>query len=158
MSTKANRNKIRQWFITYPQWAPNHKEEILNFFLEKYTLIYYKIAQETHEDGNPHYHIVIKLDEGITKKSLLSLIETTYPNDYKKIDVKSVRSIAASIKYLDKEDTKCLEHPDGYTETRQPLQHFYQNTLRSWANFMGFDTIEEYSKYIQVKIENNSKT
>lgn len=144
MTHHRNRNKIRQWFITYPQWKPDQKETILKFFQRNYNLVYYKIAQESHEDGNPHYHIIIKIDEGITKSSLLSLLKEEYPADNKRIDVKAIRSLKASVQYLSKEDDQCLEHPDGYIETRQPLQHIYKKALLDWANYLGYETIEDY--------------
>lgn len=151
---KSNRNKIRQWFITYPQWSPNKKEELLNLFLlsAEYKLIYYKIAQESHEDGNPHYHLILKLEEGLSKNKLLTLLKDAYPENYKRIDVKSIRSLKASVQYLDKEDKSCLEHPDGYVETRLPLSHVYKKALKDWSQFMGFDTTEDYEIYLKNKL------
>ena len=146
-----NRNKIRQWFITYPQWASDQKLEILKFYEINFKLIYYKIAQETHKDGNPHYHIVIKLDEGVTKSTLLTMSAVEYPESYKKIDIKSVRSLKASIIYLSKEDKKSIEHPDGFVETRTPLAYIYRKALIDWANYMGYDTIELYEEYLKKK-------
>lgn len=159
MTTKSNRNKIRQWFITYPQWSPNQKETLLNLFLSSDNkLIYYKIAQETHVDGNPHYHLILKLEEGYTKTQLLNIFKTAYPEQYKKIDIKSIRSLKASVTYLSKEDKECLEHPDGYIETRLPLSHVYKKALKDWAQFLGFDTSEEYEAHLlQMLIINQEK-
>jgi len=153
----SNRNKIKQWFITFPQWAPDYKGEILNLLAKHLELSYYKIAQEKHKDGNDHYHAVIKLECGMTKSALLKLFQDEYPRNFQRIDVKAVRSMKASVKYLSKEDTDPLEHPDGYTECRQPMKYIYKKTMLDWVNFLGYDSIEEYEKNIEkdTKIRND---
>ncbi len=141
---RSNRNKISQWFITFPQWKPDLKAIIVDTISVHFELVYYKIAQETHEDGNFHYHLVIKLATPVSKSALLKIMKQDYPDDYKRIDIKAVRSIKSSMKYIDKEDPTPLEHPDGYKEPRTPLQWVYRKTLLDWAMFRGFDSIEEY--------------
>lgn len=151
----TNRNKIKQWFVTFPQWEGD-RESILNTFRANYDLEYYKVARETHKDGNYHYHIVFILEIGITKVNILKYLSKQYPEDGDRIHVRPVRSIAASIKYLDKEDKECLEHPDGYTRKNGCLQKKYVATLLMWAQFCGYDTIEEYSEYLKNKLSQES--
>ena len=47
----TNRNKIKQWFLTYPQWINETKLVVRDKLLSSYNIDYYKICKETHEDG-----------------------------------------------------------------------------------------------------------
>jgi len=113
----TNRNPLIKYFITYPQ---SHDTSKLNFLetAQELNLKYYIICQETHLDGNPHLHALLWLKKAMTKAKLLKFFKEKYPNNYKRIDVQSVRNLKASIKYCRKEDPSPLEHPDG-----PPIHH-----------------------------------
>jgi len=49
----------KRFFLTYAQHVST-KEALLSFFESVASLKYYCIAQEMHEDGNPHYHCCIE--------------------------------------------------------------------------------------------------
>lgn len=73
-------NKAKGWFLTYPQ-CPCPKEDCLadlkDGLREKkdLTIEEYVIAEEKHEDGNPHLHAFIKLDKRIRfSKNLFDII------------------------------------------------------------------------------------
>ena len=143
----TNRNKIKQFMITFPQWAPDQKVKILNLLENHFELAYYKIAQETHKDGGIHYHAIIKLVSGQTKMSVLKIFMDEYPRNYKRVDIKPVRSIKHEIniiKYLDKEDDNILEHPDGYVEARDPSKNKQRELNRLIWMYTGYDSYEEY--------------
>jgi len=150
----TNRNKIKQWFITFPQWRESSRSLILETFTKKYELSYYKIAEETHKDGNMHYHALIVLQQGETKVNILKYLSKQYPADGDRIHIRAVRSLNGSVQYLSKEDKECLEHPDGYKTRTRCLQKKYLATLLMWANFLGYETIEDYELYLIQKLKN----
>lgn len=102
-----NRNPIGQWFITFPQ-SNIKKEDFLKKIWTDKQLLEYAVCQESHEDGKPHLHANIKLRYKITYSNMLGKIKKTYPNDYKRIDIRSTREkVSNAIEgYLTKEDNK----------------------------------------------------
>lgn len=116
----TNRNPLHRYFITYPQICgpPDAAKRNFSTNLLELNLKYYIICQETHLDGNPHFHAVIWLQKPISKSRLLKFFKEKYPSNYKRIDVQSVRNLKASIEYCRKEDPNPIEHPDG-----PPLHH-----------------------------------
>ncbi len=103
----VNRNKVKKWFITFPhsgEYTPK------SFTLHLFTLaciVAVAGCQETHDDGvTPHLHINIHLNYGLTKTQLLGKIQKKFPDEYKRIDVKSTREFPKSARdgYLSKED------------------------------------------------------
>lgn len=107
---KNPRSKAKWWFITYPQWLDTTREKVLDELREIVTDIEeYVVAKETHEDGNPHYHVMFKSKKGISKTELLRKYEVKYPDSYKRVDVATVRNRKACYDYLFKEDRAPLE-------------------------------------------------
>lgn len=107
-----NRNKKKRWFITFPQWGETPKQELLDTHKAMFapdTIIEYVIARETHADGGIHYHMIVVLKNGINKQGLLKKYEAIYPNDYKRVDVGSVKNMRSAMEYLRKEDPTPLE-------------------------------------------------
>lgn len=98
-----NRNKIKQYFLTYPQSGDETKQSFANTLQLLPTLIYYRVSKELHKDGNPHLHAVIKLDPGITKSNILKFFQEKYPESYKRIDVESTRSMSHALEYIVKD-------------------------------------------------------
>ncbi len=76
----GNRNPIKQWAITFPQYQQNQDlntlegesaAEILdktNFYKIFPPSNYAICCEETHEDGGLHLHMGLKLLKGISKK------------------------------------------------------------------------------------------
>lgn len=152
---QQNRNKIRQWFITFPTWEKNSVDEKktivdqINRLLTKQgqpKLVYFCIAEETHADGQFHYHLVLKLKNGWSKASMLKFFKNRYPQRYKRIDIKAVRSLKASLRYIRKEDTSPWETSGGYVESRNPYNYAQAQILKEWAQMFGYPTIDDYKK------------
>lgn len=111
---RSNRNTRKRWFITFPQWEEKAKtellEETLSILPPGEEVKEYVVARETHSDGGTHYHMIIVLERGINKRYLLNKYEEIYPNDYKRVDVGTVKNLRAAIEYLQKEDPEPLQH------------------------------------------------
>lgn len=103
-AAKPNRNPIKNFFITFPQ-----TEEDKEVFARKFDYTFASCAQETHEDGNHHLHLLVALKVKITKSKLLLKIQELYPNDYKRIDVQATRVMANVLTYIKKEDLELFE-------------------------------------------------
>ncbi len=147
MTTKNNRNKIKQWFITYPQWLKQSKIDVRDILISSYSIDYYKICKETHEDGNPHFHAVIRLRESMSKSQIIKRSKDIYPNDYKRIDVKPVRSIKHSLQYLSKEDTSPLESAGGFVSKRNPRT----SILTSFVRQLGYNSLADFTEQYGVE-------
>lgn len=147
MTSTKNRNKIKQWFITYPQWHDS-KNNLRDCLISNFDIDYYKVCQETHEDGNPHFHAVIRLRKPLSKSQILKKFKELYPNKYKRIDVKPVRSIKHSLQYLSKEDTTPLESAGGYVSKRNPKN----SILTSFVRQLGYTSITDFeNRYIKIE-------
>jgi len=99
---KINRNPIKQWFVTFPQVnGVIEKEEFHKMFPPSdYSLT----AKEEHENGGYHFHMILKLVKGITKSNMIKWIKAKFPEDYKRIDVQTIRNLDDAITYCNKED------------------------------------------------------
>lgn len=106
--TTVNRNKLKQLFITFPKSNITKEAFKDHLVAMQPTLSYYFVAEETHADGTPHFHAIMKLSSGMSKSNVLTYLKTTFPDDYKRIDVQSVRSMDQSVTYLSKEDPSPL--------------------------------------------------
>lgn len=101
-----NRNKIKQWFITFPQcgaWEKKEFFEILPPCDEAF------IVKETHENGGYHLHSSIKLIKGLSKAQFIKWFTAKLPNDYKRIDLKATMNLIKAETYLKKEDPEPFE-------------------------------------------------
>ena len=148
MTTKKNnRNKIKQWFITYPQWLKESKIDVRDKLISSYSIDYYKICKETHEDGNPHFHAVIRLRESMSKSQIIKRFKEIYTNDYKRIDVKPVRSIKHSLQYLSKEDTSPLESAGGFVSKRNPRA----SIITSFVRQLGYNSLADFTEQYGVE-------
>lgn len=100
-----NRNKCKQYFITFPQSGKVTKKE----FVDSLPPVEAGFAvTEEHEDGGMHIHALVKLRNGITKANLLKYIIKKWPDDYKRIDIQITKNLNKAQVYLQKED------PDPY--------------------------------------------
>ena len=83
---KGSRNVAKGWFLTYPQ-CPLPKELVLKYLEQNvnFKIEEYVIAEEKHENGDPHIHAFIKLDRRVKFKVDrfdLKDLETTYHGNY----------------------------------------------------------------------------
>lgn len=139
----TNRNKCKQWFYTYPQTTEG-KHEFRDKLQQIHSLKYYKVAEETHKDGGKHLHAVVLINTPISKSNIIKKLKIIYPDDYKRIDVQSVRSIKHSLAYISKEDSNPLESSEAYSDPRNPLRAFHTRIARQW----GFTSVEQFRTYM----------
>lgn len=140
--TTTNRNPCKQWFITFPQ-TKTDKHSFRDALQSINPLKYYKIAEETHRDGGLHLHAVVVLTQSMPKSAILRKLKIIYPDDYKRIDVQSTRSIKHALAYISKEDQNPLESAEPYSDPRNPLRAFHTRIARQW----GFNSVEEFQSY-----------
>jgi len=100
----SNRNPIKQWFITFPQTDTTRQAFLESF--PPYELG--MVAQESHQDGGLHLHMLIVLKKALTKSKLLQYIQRKWPDDYKRINVQITKSKSDVADYLHKEDSEVL--------------------------------------------------
>lgn len=142
---RTNRNPCKQWFITFPQTQVD-KHTFRDVLAHQLChLKYYKIAQETHQDGGLHLHAAVVLTQSMSKSQILKKLKIIYPNDYKRIDVQSVRSIKHSLAYLSKEDQQPLESAEPYQDPRNPYNSINLKMSRQW----GFNSVEAFKTHMQ---------
>lgn len=106
----TNRNKCKQWFITFPKCRGITVMEFLTHVwtdgqLEEYAGVMEKHEQEESVGEDPwggwHFHVNVKLKFGLSKSKMLNLMKIKYPEDYKRIQVESTRQ-------------RCVDARDGY--------------------------------------------
>lgn len=129
----TNRNPVKQLFITFPK--SNIDKHSFRDVLLRFEPDYYMIVQETHEDGSPHLHAIVRFKNKFSKPFVVKYFKDTFPNDYKRIDVKPVRSIKQSIKYLSKEDKDPLVSGE-FISNRDPQS----NWLDKFARELGYNS------------------
>lgn len=142
----SNRNPCKQWFITFPQTTID-KHAFRDVLAHQLCtgLKYYKICQETHSDGGLHLHAAIVLIKPMSKSKILKKLKEIYPNDNKRIDVQSVRSIKHALAYLSKEDKEPLESAESYEDPRNPYNSINLKMSRQW----GFNSVEAFQAHMQ---------
>lgn len=150
MTSKKNRNPVKQMFITFPH--SNVDKYAFRDVLLKLDPEYYKICEEHHKDGSPHLYAVVKYKNKFSKSHILKFFEKEFPNDYKRIDIETVRSIKNALAYLSKEDNEPLESGQ-YQETRgtnrernvEKLENDFARAL-GYCNKQDLDEHEEERK------------
>ncbi len=113
---KPNRNPIKQWFITFPQYQryAAAKSEGMETAAENLNKTNYPdyfppctyaiCCEETHEDGGLHLHMGIKLLKPISKSKMKKWIDTKFPNDSIRIHYKALKNWDHVVDYCNKED------------------------------------------------------
>lgn len=99
----SNRNPVSQWFITFPQCGGVAKQD---FKIPDY--LWAAVAQESHEDGQPHLHALVCLSTKMTQSEIKRFYDENYPDDCKRIHYKPTRNLGASATYISKEDKEPL--------------------------------------------------
>lgn len=140
----TNRNPVKQLFITFPHSTVD-KQEFRDMLL-RFEPDYYKICEEKHKDGSPHLHAVIRFKNKYSQSFIIKYFKEVLPDDYKRIDVKPVRSIKNSIAYVSKEDENPLES-GSYSSNRNPQR----NQLDKFARELGYSDSVSCGQH-QVKI------
>lgn len=149
----TNRNPVKQLFITFPQSGSIDKHQFRDALL-RFEPDYYKICQETHKDGNPHLHAVVRFKNKYSRAFVIKYFKEKYPDSYKRIDVKPVRSIRNALAYISKEDTNPLESAE-YKDNRDPQKAAAArsfNKLKSIANipFVNFEEFIKHTKQVDL--------
>lgn len=140
----SNRNRIKQWFITYPRW-PSEDKHLLRDQLLPLFPDYYFISKETHEDGGTHFHAIIRLKTSQSQTHLLKYFKSIYPDDYKRIHFKAVKSPKHALTYLSKEDQDPLKSHDKFPDNRTPSKNVILHYLRAF----GFENEEQFKTHME---------
>lgn len=98
-----NRNPVKQVFLTWPK-TPITKDVLLKDLQKLFELKYCKIVQELHSDGTPHLHAVIQFANSYSCPRIIKKFKDDYPDDWKRLHVRPVKSLTHSIEYCDKDD------------------------------------------------------
>lgn len=131
----TNRNPIKQVFITLPH--SHIDKSTLRDFLLQFSPEYYKVCEEKHKDGTPHLHAVVKFVNKYSCAHIIKQFKNVYPDDYKRLDVKPVRSIKRSIEYLSKEDSEPLTNGE-FVESRNPTRNALYLQKEQFALVAGY--------------------
>lgn len=146
----TNRNPVKQLFITFPH--SNVDKVAFRDDLLRFEPNYYKVCEEKHKDGSPHLHAVVRFKNKYSKAYVIKYFKEKYPDDYKRIDVKPVRSIKNSIAYLSKEDENPLVSGE-FEDTRRP-----QDNLRDkFARELGYDNTADLLSRYRSELETREK-
>ncbi|AXH75189.1 MAG: Rep catalytic domain protein [Circoviridae sp.] len=123
-----NRNPVKQVFITFPKSHVDKNEFRDSFLIFKPS--FYKVVEEKHKDGTPHLHAIVKFTNPYSCPHLLKHYKSYYPEHWKRIDIKPVRSITHALEYLSKEDT-CPLTTGEYKDARgQNIE--YSRRRKQW--------------------------
>lgn len=119
----TNRNKMKQWFFTFPTSGQITKQNFGDSVM-RFDPLYYKCSLEHHESGEPHLHLLMQCKNSFSKAFILKHFKKTFPEEYKRIDADPVRSIEKSMVYLDKEDKDPLTYGE-FQKPRNPKLNWY---------------------------------
>lgn len=108
-SEKLLKRQLRQHFITIPQTTQDLNEIHENLISVSKNVKYILTAQEQHEDGGKHYHIVITGTKALYVSSIHKKIMEAEGDIKGSIDYQKVKTLKASITYC-KKDGKYLEY------------------------------------------------
>lgn len=145
---RSNRNPVKQWFFTFPHSSTDDlkvsKHQFRDFLIQ-FKPNFYHIVRETHEDGSPHLHACVRFTGGYSFANIMKKLKLQYPNSYKRIDIKPVRSMKHAIGYLSKEDKNPLT-TGTFESKRNPAKAVRANLYRRLALItnLSWDTYEEF--------------
>lgn len=142
---KENRNPMKQFFITFPKSGVVDRQSLLTA-VSRFEPDYYLVVRETHADGSPHLHAIIRCKNKYSKSFILKHFKEIYPNDNKRIDVDGIRSISNAIAYLDKEDKTPLTS-GPYKDSRNPQRNCNNKFMRE----LGYNSLSDLSDAVEEK-------
>ena len=106
----------KELFLTYAQCS-NSRDELLAFLQAKGSLTAYAICNETHEDGSPHLHALVRYNPRIdTIDSRFFDFNECHPN-IKKVSRRNI-DWDNCLDYVQKEDQDPLMNADRDWETQ----------------------------------------
>lgn len=92
----------KSWFLTYPAASELSKETLLEFFLSKFEVKEYVIAEEKHKNQDKHFHVYLLLEKKLRFSKNLFDCEQYHGN------YQPAKSKLSVIKYICKEDKEPL--------------------------------------------------
>lgn len=128
----SHRHPVQKMFITFPK-STCDKNTFRDILLQ-FDPDYYKVCEEKHKDGTPHLHAVIRFKGKYSVQHVLKIFAKSFPDDWKRIDVKPVRSLKHAVAYLSKEDKAPLESGEAVAK--------WMKFHKDLAEKMGFATVE----------------
>lgn len=151
---------LRNHFITIDHTNIPKEELSLKIHQSSNNIIYTKVSQETHVDGDTHLHILVCGKNNITIKTLHTAIQSVglKHNSYIKasINYQKVKSVVKSFTYLDKEDKNPSTHgtPPTKIKNQQARQDQVNQTYLQAIHLAETGNLEEAE---QVMRETNSR-
>lgn len=146
----TNRNPVKSMFITFPKSNLSRKDFSSIFMPKKPT--YMKCVEEHHKDGTPHLHLIIQFSDKFSKGHIVKFLKEKLPDDYKRIDVQTLRSIKHSEVYLNKEDTTPYILGEMLDQRRPPSAS--QNFLKSIGEYRSLsEVLEEHGNQLKRRQE-----
>lgn len=107
---KPRTNKpIKNWFITFPQSRDVGLQTFLDIFMV-YPIQYASLVKESHKDGNPHIHMILQFKGSRCFSAMMGRIQKELPNDWKRIQLATLRSKKDADIYIDKDAKEKLEY------------------------------------------------
>ncbi len=141
-------------FLTYPQLNSNKEaiKEQLFLALTNYLPFDYCISQETHEDGNLHFHVYLQSTRKFDIKDANQILKLKeLDGSFKSGDYKSVKGPSPTIlRYLVKEDKSPLTNISFDFDTGTNID-IEEQTLRIYEN-NGYDNALTYARSNVIKL------
>ncbi len=125
-----SRNKRIQYFVTIPQSGQLSYDEIIAQ-VPPYSFLL--VAREEHDDGNPHFHFLIKLRNGVNFLNFLKYLQVKFPLMSSKIDVSIVQkddNMKFVDDYISKEDPRTVRIGSWKKEPK-PISD--SQRIKNWA-------------------------
>lgn len=120
MSKPKNRNPIKTWEITFPKSGSVSRESFVNSFPP---CVGYICALECHKDGSAHLHLGLKLKKPLSHSKLKDWIESTWPNDWKRIHFTPIRNWGNWEDYCKKEDPNYIQQIEETKRVKSMRDH-----------------------------------
>jgi len=134
----------KHYFLTYPQTSIDN-DIYLDVYATSFTehqLLHYTIANETHEDGSPHLHVLLSYTKKlrVSTPSFFDIVDYTGELRHPNIQISSAphaKWLFNHITYCKKDGNFLSTHPEetpAVSKWTQIYQHFQTNP--SSADFM----------------------
>lgn len=155
ISTSANRNPMNWCFLTFPQSQQVTKDMFLESMSPLGPFTFTCVARETHEDGSPHLHALVRFVDAKSKSKVLRFFRQRYPDDYQRIDVGRIKRQSSpyhAYVYLTKEDPEpliCGEPPVNSDPFRARLNRI--------ARDLGYSDLEALQLSVEQRRERINK-
>ncbi len=101
MNEIRHRDPLKNYFLTFPTCKLN-ESQLWKTLWQPLILTYGAIVQEDHKDGQKHLHAIIFLKNKINKNNLLKILKRLFPDDWKRIHIRSLRSYKFAYNYMTK--------------------------------------------------------